>query len=104
MCILIINKIKDRNSPPNAHVCSLPFPVQFHSLQAESIALLVLHVSSSFNHYLIYVFCYFMCMDVCISVYHMCAWCPPRPKEGVSSLETAVSDGGELLSGAALTL
>lgn len=48
----------------------LPFPVQFHSLQAEPIALLVLHMSSSFNYYLFILFYMYGCSYICVP--HVC--------------------------------
>ena len=47
----------------------------------------------------IFMFTYFMCMIVlfmCISLYHMCAWCLWRSEEGVGSLGTGVVDECEL--------
>lgn len=38
--------------------------------------------------------CFFLCMDVlsaCRYVYHLCTWCPWRPKECVRSLGTEVA-------------
>lgn len=44
-----------------------------------------------------------MCMNaflVCVSVSHVCTWCPWRQEEDVGSTGTEVADGWELLSAA----
>jgi hypothetical protein len=46
-----------------------------------------------------FLFVYFLCMSVlpvCRFVYHMGAWCPQNPEEGMGSSGTGVTDGREL--------
>jgi hypothetical protein len=38
------------------------------------------------------IFRYIGVMSICMSVYHVCAWVPRRPEEGVRSPATQVTD------------
>lgn len=33
----------------------------------------------------------------CMSVYHVCSWCPQRPEKGIGSLGTGVTNDWELV-------
>lgn len=45
---------------------------------------------------------YFMYMGIfpaCMSMYHMCAWCPKRPADNIQFSETKIINGYESPSG-----